>query len=495
MFMNMKKAKLLAYGMAFCFLLIHILLVNIFLQCDATPLVYFNFFSICFYIFSLYVVHKEWLPFYAVSVYLEVVAHMTFAVILTGWNSGFQITIIGMNVLAFYAEYTGRNLKVKYIPMMPLGIGGMLLYISSYIYLHFNPAPYALPANAEFRLSILWGAIVFIINLFVLQLLVHIANSSEEKLAYQLSHDKLTNLPNRYYLSEELENIKKEKSDYWLAISDIDNFKKINDTYGHNCGDYVLKIIGEFLAKTDVLCCRWGGEEFIFLGKMTINHAEPHDFLEGIRKQIDQYPFEYEGTKIHVTMTFGLSTFSSDQDIDKVISDADQKLYIGKSQGKNRIVSVRKDYDSKLLANQDTLTRVKNRSAYEKMLESLNLDIQNHTAQFGIVRIDLLNTEEIRQKYGQDRENEYIIAACKVICDVFMNSQVFRTQKDNFSVLLTNQDYYDREELFATMEEKFNISAQNKKLAPWQRFKTESGMAIYSDQDKSLSDLFKRINQ
>ena len=277
--MNMKRAKIVAWGMALAFLLIHVLMINIFQQCHVTPMVYFNVFSIAFYFFMIYVVYKEWLPFYAVAVYLEVAAHMTLSVIYTGWSSGFQITLIGMNVLIFYSEYVGRTLGIRYYRMLPCGILGMVLYLGSYVYLHFNPAPYKLIPNADFWLSILWGVIVFVINLFILQLLVVIADSSEKKLEHQMSHDKLTGLPNRYFMSERLDTIQKTEELYWIAISDIDDFKKINDTYGHNCGDYVLRTIGEIMGSKDVLCCRWGGEEFIFIDKLTHSLEDAQSFL------------------------------------------------------------------------------------------------------------------------------------------------------------------------------------------------------------------------
>ena len=338
MFMTNKRAKFLAYAISVCFLIIHILMLLIFVKCEISPLVKFNIFSICFYIAILFIIHKAWLPFFTISVYLEVVAHMTLAILLTGWDAGFQITLIGMNVLAFYAEYTGRSLKIKYMKVIPLCVIGMLMYLGSYIYLHFNSPFYTISENTVFWLNILWGTVVFVISSLVLQLLVIIANSSEEELAYQLSHDKLTGLPNRYYLSEQLNNIKKEKNNYWLSISDIDDFKKINDTYGHNCGDYVLKTIGDLLSTTNVLCCRWGGEEFLFIGKIAKDQEDPRIFLEGIRKDIQNYNFEYEGTKFNVTMTFGLSTFSNGEDIDIVLRDADDKLYLGKKSGKNQLV-------------------------------------------------------------------------------------------------------------------------------------------------------------
>ena len=337
--MTYKRAQIMAFGMSICFLLIHFLMISIFYQCGVTPMVKFNIFSICFYIFMIFVVYKKWLLFSTISIYLEVALHMTLAILFTGWNSGFQITLIGMNVLAFYAEYTGRRLKMKHFRVIPICMLGMCLYLGSYIYLSYHPAPYTLPEKAEFWLSLLWGFTVFSINLFFIQFLVIIANSSEEELAYQLSHDKLTGLPNRYYLSEQLESFKKEQNNYWLSISDIDDFKKINDTYGHDCGDYVLKTIGDLLAAKDVLCCRWGGEEFLFVGKLDKDRPEPHAFLEEIRKEIQNYSFEYEDLKFNVTMTFGLSTFSNGEDIDNVLKDADDKLYQGKQSGKNKLVN------------------------------------------------------------------------------------------------------------------------------------------------------------
>lgn len=339
MFMNMKRTKLVASGIAACFLLIHILMINIFYQCKVFPMVYFNIFSICFYFFALFLVYKERLALFTVTVYLEVALHMALAVLLTGWESGFQVTLIGMNVLAFYAEYTGHSLKIRYVRVMPMCVLGMLLYLGSYVFLHLNPPPYALPEKAKFWLTLLWGIIVFVINLFVLQLFVYISNTSEEALEYQLSHDKLTGLPNRYFLSTRLDTLLKEKDPLWIAISDIDNFKSINDTYGHNCGDYVLRTIGGVLACKGILCCRWGGEEFLFIDKIRREKYDPCSFLEEVRSEIERLPLEYEGNKLMVTMTFGMSEYHDGDNIDSVIKDADDRLYSGKHSGKNRVVT------------------------------------------------------------------------------------------------------------------------------------------------------------
>ena len=416
--MNMKRTKLVSAGIAICFLLVHVLMITIFYQCEVYPMVYFNIFSIWYYFFSLFLVYKEWFPAFTVTVYLEVAMHMTLAVLLTGWGSGFQVTLIGMNVLAFYAEYTGRSLKLKIIRVMPFCILGMFLYLGSYVYLHFNPPAYALPDEAHFWLTLLWGVVVFVINLFVLQLFVYIANTSEEQQEYQLSHDKLTGLPNRYYFSTVADTIKTGRDSYWIAIADIDNFKKINDTYGHNCGDFVLRTIGEMLGQKDPLCCRWGGEEFLFVDKICKKKYDPYEFLEEVRRQIESKPFEYEGNKFRVTMTFGLSGYEVGDDIEAVIRDADEKLYAGKQSGKNKVVLVKDTIPVDVTGYQDQLTRVKNRSAYDKMVESLNWDIQKKTAQFGVVRINIDGVSDINEKYGNDKGNAYISGACRIICNL-----------------------------------------------------------------------------
>ncbi len=493
MFMNMKRAKFIAWGMAICFLLIHILMFIVFIQCYVVPMAIVNVFSILFYFFMLYVVHKEWLPFYAVAVYLEVAAHMTLAVILTGWGSGFQVTLIGMNVLAFYAEYTGRTLKLKYVPVLPLGILGMILYLGGCVYLRFNPAPYSLPDTAEFGLSILWGVIVFVINLFVLQLLVIIARSSEEQLEYQLSHDKLTGLPNRYFLSQKFDSLQSGKKPYWIAISDIDDFKKVNDIYGHNGGDYVLKTVGEILSSKGAMCGRWGGEEFIFANAISEAGPDPYTFLDDLRKEIKNYPFEFDGKKFKVTMTFGLAYSVEGLRIEDVIRDADEKLYAGKHSGKNRVVDDKHMEAGKEGSLQDPLTRVKNKLAYDKMEESLNWDIQKHTAQFGIARILLKDISKTADSLGITKKDAYIKGVCKIICGVYINSQVFRVDKGEFRVVLTNRDYYDREELFAKMQEKFEESAAKGNHGLREGLVPESYMTIFEEKDSDVASVMAHL--
>jgi diguanylate cyclase (GGDEF)-like protein len=341
MVMNLKRAKIIAAGMATVFLLIHVMMIIMFYECRVWPMVRVNIFSILFYFVMLWVSYKGWLAVYAPAVFLEVTFHMSLAVIYTGWGHGFEITLIGMNVLAVYAEHVGRTVKIKYVKMLPFCFIGMAVYLGTFLYEHAHPAPYQLPDKVTFALPLLWGVIVFVIIIFILEIFVFLVNGSEAKLEYQMSHDKLTDLPNRYYLSQYFERIQKTEGfdGYWVAIADIDDFKKINDTYGHKCGDYVLSTIASLAQKEeDVLCCRWGGEEYIFMGKITDNINQVYKRLDVFRQSIESYSFNYKGYVIKVTMTIGLVAYEPGMTGDNWFTCADQKLYDGKHSGKNKVV-------------------------------------------------------------------------------------------------------------------------------------------------------------
>ena len=130
-----------------------------------------------------------------------------------------------------------------------------------------------------------------------------------------------------------------EKADLVLAIFDIDDFKMINDTYGHVTGDYILKkvaqIVSEFL--DDSFVCRFGGEEFVAV----LKDSEEKPFverLEELRKLIEKEVFEFENVQVHITTTIGAVKYIKDITIEKWLEFADRKMYAGKNSGKNKTV-------------------------------------------------------------------------------------------------------------------------------------------------------------
>lgn len=193
--------------------------------------------------------------------------------------------------------------------------------------------------------------IIFIIVAILLLIIAIVFMSKykmKQKHAFELEKiaktDPLTQLPNRRAVLEQIEyetaRFKRNAEPFTIVISDIDDFKAINDTYGHDAGDKVLTTLSNLMKNTirkQDICARWGGEEFLFLFPGT-DKKGGKTISEKIRKDIEKEKIEYKGSSLSITMTFGICTFSKELTIDECITRADKSLYEGKKLGKNRIV-------------------------------------------------------------------------------------------------------------------------------------------------------------
>ena len=125
-----------------------------------------------------------------------------------------------------------------------------------------------------------------------------------------------------------------------VVMGDIDFFKKINDTYGHDAGDLVLKelalLFQEFMDGKGA-SIRWGGEEFLFV-LTGINGDVAFLEMDRLRKIIENHEMKAGEQELHVTMTFGVEEVGTDQTLLDVLETADRKLYMGKARGRNQVV-------------------------------------------------------------------------------------------------------------------------------------------------------------
>ena len=161
------------------------------------------------------------------------------------------------------------------------------------------------------------------------------------KIAY---YDSLTEIVNRRamndIISREVSRCSRERSNFSVVIGDIDDFKQINDTYGHDFGDRILKriagILQDNLRREDIVS-RWGGEEFLIIC-IGANVADSVTIAENLRKKIESYKFDYDDIKINLSMTFGVAEYDSSKNIENVIKEADINLYIGKNNKKNCVI-------------------------------------------------------------------------------------------------------------------------------------------------------------
>lgn len=160
-----------------------------------------------------------------------------------------------------------------------------------------------------------------------------------------VEEDELTHLNNRRFGEKRLKSIKKAAPntgvDYALAMGDIDFFKKVNDNYGHDCGDMVLQNVARILKSSmngKGFVIRWGGEEFL-LAFEGINAETAAMHLENILDEIRKSVVVYNDIQVKVTMTFGVVEGNGTTNLDEMFKAADKLLYEGKQQGRNCIVT------------------------------------------------------------------------------------------------------------------------------------------------------------
>ncbi|MGL5663327.1 MAG: GGDEF domain-containing protein, partial [Cetobacterium sp.] len=156
-----------------------------------------------------------------------------------------------------------------------------------------------------------------------------------KKLKYIGEYDGLTNVYNRKKFDTDYKKLLKENKHFACIIMDIDNFKKINDTFGHGLGDIVLKNSSKKIKNTlsgNYNLYRYGGEEFIILGRYK-NKEEVIELAESIRKAVQEMAWKED---VKVTMSIGVAF--SDIAKDKVLESSDKNLYKAKHTGKNKVV-------------------------------------------------------------------------------------------------------------------------------------------------------------
>lgn len=166
-----------------------------------------------------------------------------------------------------------------------------------------------------------------------------------KSLKEMITTDPLTGLCNRRacgsFLRKKIELCEKYRQDrVTVAIGDIDFFKKINDEYGHECGDMVLVTIADVMKKhffEEGIVARWGGEEFLFVYEKPL--AEAKLAMQALLDEIRGIDFEYEERHFRVTLSVGMNGSIVGHTFDEIVKGADDMLYEGKQQGRNRIVT------------------------------------------------------------------------------------------------------------------------------------------------------------
>jgi len=164
-----------------------------------------------------------------------------------------------------------------------------------------------------------------------------------KKLSQEVKTDFLTNIANKKAVMEELNrqesSYKRYGTNYSLVFFDIDHFKNINDTYGHDAGDVVLKSLGLLFRRyaRDVdLIGRFGGEEFVAILPNT-NKEGAYKFAEKLRNIVQKAKFMYKNTRIPVTVSAGVASREEVNSKEELLKKADERLYLAKRSGRNKV--------------------------------------------------------------------------------------------------------------------------------------------------------------
>jgi diguanylate cyclase (GGDEF)-like protein len=301
------------------------------------PLVVLNCFSSVLYISILTIFKNE--NFRISFAYFEIIFFSAMTELISGGHFGTLTFVIGMvAVIFFMLPYSNRKKHVYQLAGAALAIAISLISV-------FNYSLY--PELMD--LVLLHSSFVKVMNLIItLFTLFYLSNlylielkTTREKLDYNINHDMLTGLYNRRFFEGIMKRSKEEKeTSYSVAMLDVDDFKKINDTYGHETGDRVLAAVSKCIEASlpeNAVAVRWGGEEFvIYLPQVDNDRAM--EILDVFRTKLSEQVIYHRGTRVSITATIGLCTGESIADYEEYIRQADEKLYWGKQHGKNQIV-------------------------------------------------------------------------------------------------------------------------------------------------------------
>ncbi len=341
---NMIRFRII-YG--FCFV-VHTFYAILFGLTGVTELMIFNIISSVMYASGIVVARFEKVtPVLVFLISAEIMTHCFLCSFYIG--SGYQFMLYSVSILpvTYFVTYLDPAFRHPMITSSMLGLVNFLVLVASPDYSSMHPPLYAFGLrfmNSVARLNIMFSTVILVsFSMMFIAKINYDMNKlkrQNDKLDYLANYDQLTGLRNRNHIRDIFESYIKSTDPYCVILGDIDDFKRVNDTYGHSAGDEVLKKVSEIIKKNvgdKGEVCRWGGEEILIIVKGTAE--ECLELNEKILYEIRGTTINSRKYGIKVTMTFGLCDYSDEMDIEKLISLADKRLYMGKRNGKNRIVS------------------------------------------------------------------------------------------------------------------------------------------------------------
>ncbi len=328
---------------------VHFALLLITLAAGAVPLTIINSISVITYIVCFLFCRVDYiLPVYWL-ILIEVTVYAVLSTYYIGYGGGSHFFLFSIVPIIIYFGLFLFKEKKLWIVGFSL-FADFLVFALSFIFFYRRTPVIRISDKASMILTIFSAFAMFFSMVFYNVIYIYRSRrevldleKENEQLSADANNDTLTELLNRRGFLPLLEELMKEGEEHHFCIAflDIDNFKKVNDTFGHDCGDEVLRHISRLIRKElhgfDV--CRWGGEEIIILLNDT-NLRIARQKMEAVRNSVASTPTVFFNMRVPVTITIGLventATFKKPNDI---IQAADERMYYGKQHGKNILIS------------------------------------------------------------------------------------------------------------------------------------------------------------
>lgn len=327
--------------------LVHSILLAIFIFAGVMPLVQINAFSVLVYILAFFLCKFGYIR----AVYFSIILEVTFYTIISTYYVGlrcgtycFLFSIVPIIIYFGVFLYQGAK-RWSIVLMLALNF---LTFIALYIrYAPIEPV-YDLPPVTRLILVCVSAFAMVFSTIFYNTIYIYTTEREMgdlEKRNQQLSsdahEDALTNLLNRRGFLPLVQTMMDDHTqDFCIAFCDLDNFKRVNDTYGHEGGDEVLKHVTNLIRKELPGCdiCRWGGEEFVILMR-GYNMITAKEKMEDLRKHIESNPTIFFNKRIPITSTIGLEEYKAAfNEPEEIINVADARMYYGKQHGRNILI-------------------------------------------------------------------------------------------------------------------------------------------------------------
>lgn len=328
--------------------IVHILFIGFFIYFKIYYMAVVNVFSVILYIVCRYINKSGRITSCFKLCYWEVLVHLLICNIMIGNKSGFNMFYLSLIACVYVTYYyleksRGENFNIHFYAGLSTicFIGNTVL--SYYISPVYNKENIIMNNTFMIFNSICSVTVLyFFMHKFLNSALQkeRELNKENEILKIESNTDPLTKLHNRREIENYIKYYYDTQKNFSVILCDIDDFKNINDKYGHKCGDVILKEVARIIKSNTYksgYVCRWGGEEILTLLPEIDGH-KAKEIAGKIRLEINNRQFTYKNEIIHVTITTGIAFNNNKTSVDATIEKADANLYKGKSSGKNIVV-------------------------------------------------------------------------------------------------------------------------------------------------------------